>query len=112
MREKTKKCKYCQTEMDNNEKICPNCFQKQKKPKWLIIVIILASLPVVLTILSFLISLIFSLFLFPQIEDDIMKSTYCSQAIDCSEPDDSGMSICKYIDDNYEEQIVECYKGE
>ena len=53
-----------------------------------------------------------SLFLFPQIEDDIMKSTYCSQAYDCSEPDDSGMSICKYKDDNYEEQIVECYRGE
>lgn len=35
-----KKCKYCQTEIDEKAKICPNCKKKQHKfPVWLRILI-------------------------------------------------------------------------
>lgn len=34
-----KKCKYCQTEIDPQAKICPNCRKKQGLPKWLIVIL-------------------------------------------------------------------------
>lgn len=34
-----KKCKYCQTEIDNKAKVCPNCRKKQGMPTWLKFVI-------------------------------------------------------------------------
>ena len=37
-----KKCKHCQTEIDSNAKVCPNCRKKQGFPTWAIIVIIVA----------------------------------------------------------------------
>lgn len=37
-----KKCKYCQSEIDKEAKICPNCKKKQKKlPVWLVILIVI-----------------------------------------------------------------------
>ena len=39
-----KKCKYCQSEIDDKAKICPNCNKKQgpKVLKWVILIIIIA----------------------------------------------------------------------
>lgn len=42
------------------------------------------------------ISVVFSTLIWPTIKANIMRSTYCSQAFNCSEPDDSGMSTCYY----------------
>ncbi len=39
-----KKCKHCQSEIDDKAKICPNCRKKQKKPIWLIVVIVVFAL--------------------------------------------------------------------
>ena len=36
-----KKCKYCQTEIDQKAKICPNCRKKQGMPKWAIFLIVI-----------------------------------------------------------------------
>ena len=45
-----KKCKYCQTEISNNTKICPNCKKKQGMPKWAIILIVIV---VIIFLISF-----------------------------------------------------------
>jgi len=42
-----KKCKHCQTEIDSNAKICPNCKKKQGMPKWAIVLIVIISLGVI-----------------------------------------------------------------
>lgn len=42
-----KKCKYCQSEIDIQAKICPNCRKKQAKPTWLIILIIIVAIVIV-----------------------------------------------------------------
>jgi hypothetical protein len=36
-----KKCKYCKTDMNKSEKICPNCKKKQKLPDWSVALIII-----------------------------------------------------------------------
>jgi len=42
-----KKCKHCQSDIDSNAKICPNCRKKQGMPLWLIIVIVLVVIGVI-----------------------------------------------------------------
>lgn len=42
-----KKCKHCQSEIDTNAKVCPNCRKKQSMPKWLIIVLIIVGITIV-----------------------------------------------------------------
>lgn len=42
------------------------------------------------------ISVVFGTLIWPTIRANIMRSTYCSQAFNCSEPDESGMSTCTY----------------
>lgn len=38
--ENSKKCKYCQQDIDKKAKICPHCRKKQSKfPKWIIILL-------------------------------------------------------------------------
>lgn len=41
-----KKCKYCQTEVDPNAKICPNCRKKQGMPRWAIFLIVIVVIGV------------------------------------------------------------------
>lgn len=45
------------------------------------------------------ISVVFSTLIWPTIRANIMRSTYCSQAFNCTEPDDSGMSTCNYCEE-------------
>lgn len=42
-----KKCKYCQSEIDINAKVCPKCGKKQGMPIWLIIIIIILAIIVI-----------------------------------------------------------------
>ena len=42
-----KKCKYCQSEIDSQAKICPNCRKKQGMPKWVIILIVIVAFMVI-----------------------------------------------------------------
>ena len=42
-----KKCKYCQSEIDNRAKICPKCGKKQGMPKWLIVIIVLIIIAII-----------------------------------------------------------------
>lgn len=42
-----KKCKYCQSNIDTNAKICPNCKKKQGIPKWIIVILIIIGIAVV-----------------------------------------------------------------
>jgi len=41
-----KKCKHCQTEIDDKAKICPNCRKKQGMPVWLIIIIVIIAISI------------------------------------------------------------------
>ena len=45
-----KKCKHCQTEIDANAKICPNCRKKQGMPIWLIIILVIIGIGVISSI--------------------------------------------------------------
>jgi hypothetical protein len=36
----TKKCRYCNTDIDKVDKICPNCKRKQGFPTWAIVLIV------------------------------------------------------------------------
>ena len=47
-----KKCKYCQSEIDNKAKICPNCRKKQGLPKWVIFLIVIFVFIVVVSTTS------------------------------------------------------------
>lgn len=42
-----KKCKYCQTEIDDKAKVCPNCRKKQGMPKWVIAIIVIIVIAIV-----------------------------------------------------------------
>ena len=42
-----KKCKHCQTEIDSQAKICPNCRKKQGMSLWVIIAIILVVIVII-----------------------------------------------------------------
>lgn len=42
-----KKCKYCQSEIDDKAKVCPKCGKKQGMPKWLIVVIVIIVIIVI-----------------------------------------------------------------
>lgn len=42
-----KKCKYCKSEIDKEEKICPNCRKKQSKSKLLIVIIAIIIIGVI-----------------------------------------------------------------
>lgn len=44
---KTKKCKYCQSDIDSSAKVCPNCRKKQGIKGWQIALIVIAVLIVV-----------------------------------------------------------------
>lgn len=59
------------------------------------------------------ISVVFSTLIWPTIRANILRSTHCSQAFNCTAPDDSGMSTCNYCvesDDGSQDctQTVEC----
>ena len=45
------------------------------------------------------IGVVFTTLIWPQIRQNILRSTYCSQAFDCGEPDD-GKVTCKYCKDD------------
>lgn len=45
-----KKCKYCQTEIDANAKICPNCKKKQGKSKLLIAIIVVVVIAIIASV--------------------------------------------------------------
>lgn len=45
-----KKCKYCQTEISDKAKVCPNCKKKQGMPKWAIVLIVIV---VIIALISF-----------------------------------------------------------
>lgn len=47
-----KKCKYCQSEIDNKAKICPNCRKKQGLPKWVIFLIVIFVFVVIIATTS------------------------------------------------------------
>lgn len=53
------------------------------------------------------ISVVFSTLIWPTIKANITRSTYCSQAYQCTACD-GGMCECKYLDNNNEEQTVSC----
>ena len=42
-----KKCKHCQSEIDEKAKICPNCRKKQGFPKWLIVIFVIIGISIV-----------------------------------------------------------------
>lgn len=42
-----KKCKYCQSEIDDKAKVCPKCGKKQGMPKWLIVVIVILVIAII-----------------------------------------------------------------
>ena len=44
---KTKKCKYCQSDIDSNAKVCPNCRKKQGIKGWQIALIVIVVIVVV-----------------------------------------------------------------
>lgn len=50
--EETKKCKYCQSEIAKNAKVCPNCKKSQGLKGWQIFLIIMAILVVLVAITS------------------------------------------------------------
>ena len=52
------------------------------------------------------ISVVFSTLIWPTIRANIMRSTWCSQAFNCSAPDENGMSTCTYCTGEGEE--VDC----
>lgn len=39
-----KKCKHCQSEIDDKAKICPHCRKKQGMPIWLIIILVIVGI--------------------------------------------------------------------
>lgn len=39
-----KKCKHCQSEIDDKAKVCPKCTKKQGMPTWLIVVLVIVGL--------------------------------------------------------------------
>lgn len=45
---KTKKCKYCQSDIDSNAKVCPNCRKKQGLKGWQIVLIVIVVLIVLI----------------------------------------------------------------
>lgn len=47
-----KKCKYCQSEIDDKAKVCPKCGKKQGKPIWLIIIIVILVIAVISSLSS------------------------------------------------------------
>lgn len=47
-----KKCKYCQTDIDNKAKVCPNCHKKLGLPTWAKILIVILVLMVIAGISS------------------------------------------------------------
>lgn len=56
------------------------------------------------------ISVVFSTLIWPTIKANIMRSTYCSQAFNCSEPDSSGMSTCYYCEEAKGDAEPNCEK--
>lgn len=42
-----KKCKYCQSEIDEKAKVCPKCGKKQGFPIWLIVVIVIVVIAII-----------------------------------------------------------------
>lgn len=47
-----KKCKHCQTEIDVNAKICPNCRKKQGRPIWLAVILIIIGISLISSVFS------------------------------------------------------------
>ncbi len=45
-----KKCKHCQSEIDDKARVCPNCGKKQGKPILLIIIIVIIIIAVIATL--------------------------------------------------------------
>lgn len=42
------------------------------------------------------IAVVFTTLIWPNIRQNILRSTYCSQAFNCQEADNSGMRTCSY----------------
>lgn len=45
-----KKCKHCQSEIDDKARVCPNCGKKQGKPILLIVIIVIIIIAVIATL--------------------------------------------------------------
>ncbi len=43
-----KRCKHCQSEIDDKAKICPNCRKKQGIPTWIIVVGVIIALGIII----------------------------------------------------------------
>ncbi len=41
-----KKCKHCQSEIDDKAKICPKCRKKQGMPTWLIVILVIVGISI------------------------------------------------------------------
>ena len=56
------------------------------------------------------ISVVFSTLIWPTIKANIQRSTYCSQAFNCTDTGD-GMETCNYCDeDNNCDLEIQCYR--
>ena len=55
------------------------------------------------------IGVVFTTLIWPAIKNNITRSTYCTQAYDCTCSEDGNCS-CKYLDENNNEQSVQCPK--
>lgn len=42
-----KKCKHCQTEIDEKAKVCPTCKKKQGMPVWLIVILVIVGIALI-----------------------------------------------------------------
>ena len=47
-----KKCKSCQSEIDNKAKVCPKCNKKQGMPIWAIILLIIGAILIISSLFS------------------------------------------------------------
>jgi hypothetical protein len=63
------------------------------------------------------IGVVFTTVLWPAIRTNIMRSTYCSQTIRCTEPDEDGMADCVYcanvaegadVGEDCDEKTIKC----
>lgn len=47
-----KKCKHCQSEIEDKAKVCPNCRKKQGMPTWLIVILVIFGIIIISSIIS------------------------------------------------------------
>lgn len=56
------------------------------------------------------IGVVFTTLIWPSIKQNITRSTYCSQAYDCSSCGADNMCICKYLNASNVEASIKCPK--